>query len=99
MLGIEALLGLGLSYPPSLPPSLPPPPLPPSLSLPLPFPPPPPLPPSLQAKSCAEQLLLEMSVLGSWVTETELAVQALAKRSKKPNGITTKFTETRAVSY
>ena len=39
-----------------------------------------------------------MSVLGSWVTEAELTVQALAKKSKKPNGITTKLTDTRTVS-
>ena len=31
------------------------------------------------------------------MTETELAVQALTKKSKKPNGFTSKLTDTRAV--
>jgi hypothetical protein len=52
----------------------------------------------MQAKNCAEQLLLDMSVLGSWVTEAELKVQALLKKSKKPNGVTSKLTDTRTVS-
>lgn len=52
----------------------------------------------VQAKNCAEGLLLDMSVLGSWVTEMGLKVQALAKKSKKPNGVTSKLADTRIVS-
>ncbi len=44
-----------------------------------------------------EQLLLEMSVLGSWVTEAELSMQAMLKKNKKPNRITSKLQETRTV--
>lgn len=52
----------------------------------------------MQAENCAEQLLLDMSVLGSWITEVGLRVQALAKKSKRPNGVTSKLTDTRTVS-
>lgn len=38
-----------------------------------------------------------MSVLGSWITEAELSLQALDKKSKKPNGVTSKLLDTRAV--
>ena len=34
----------------------------------------------------------------SFITETELSVLALSKKSKKPDGVTPKLTETRAVS-
>jgi len=51
----------------------------------------------VQAKSWTEQLLLEMTVLGSWITEAELSMQALDKKSKKPNGITSKLLDTRTV--
>ena len=50
-----------------------------------------------QAKHRADQLLLEVSVLSSWVTETELAVQALAKKTKKQSTIASKLVTTKEV--
>ena len=50
-----------------------------------------------QARSRTEQLLMDVSVMSSWVTVTELSVQALAKRSRKPNGMSTKIAATREV--
>ena len=50
-----------------------------------------------QARGRAEQLLLEVSVLSSWVTEAELSLQVLTKRMRKPNGMTTKLAATREV--
>ena len=46
-----------------------------------------------------DQLLLEVSVLSSWVTETELAVQALAKKMKKQSSIASKMAATKEVYY
>ena len=51
----------------------------------------------LQAKHRTDQLLLEVSVLSSWVTETELAVQALAKKTKKQSNIISKLVATKEV--
>ena len=51
----------------------------------------------VQAKQRADQLLLEVSVLSSWVTETELAVQALAKKTKKQSSIASKLIATKEV--
>lgn len=50
-----------------------------------------------QARGRTEHLLLEVSVMSSWVTETELLVQSLDKRSRKPNGMSTKIAATREV--
>ena len=36
--------------------------------------------------------------MSSWATETELLVQALEKRSRNPNGMSTKIAATREVS-
>ena len=44
-----------------------------------------------------DQLLLEVSVLSSWVTETELAVQALTKKMKKQSSIASKLVATKEV--
>ena len=46
-----------------------------------------------------DQLLLEVSVLSSWVTETELAVQTLAKRMKKQSSIVSKMAATKEVTH
>ncbi len=43
-------------------------------------------------------MLLEMSVLGSWVIENDLAVQALAKKNRKRSGGTAKLSNTKAVN-
>ncbi len=50
-----------------------------------------------QAKLRAESLLMESSVLSSWITEAGLSVQALAKKAKKPLAYKTKLAATKEV--
>ena len=50
-----------------------------------------------QARNRTEQLLLDVSVMSSWLTEAEVSVQVLTKRSRKPNGMSTKIAAMREV--